>query len=189
MFSFLVEKNKLKSRRDFRFKPLIANYANNTNYANKKDFIKKEHLIRVICHIRVIHDKNSYDGNTCDRPRMLIKRAAKCLTALLLQYNSRASGGEVFLEEGRRITSAYGQACKDMGFSLCEVMPIFLLYRRSILETIHQTTHLCGSEDPEGQLLFCRTNDFLDALIVALIGSFHSWEGAKNDAVNPTTQL
>ncbi len=182
----LLEKNILIKRRHLRFGPFITNYANEANFANKKDLLKKETLIRNICLIRVIRDKDCYDSSTGDEPRLLMKRAAKRLTALLMQYNSRPAGGEVFLEEGRRIASAYGRDCADMGFSLSQIMPIFLLFRRSILDAIHQTAHLGGSEDPEGQLLFCRTNDFLDALMVALISSFHSWEGAKNDAVNPT---
>ncbi len=94
------------------------------------------------------------------------------LMALLLQYNSRVQGGEVFLEEGKRIIQEYSQACFKSGFTLAEAVCIFLFFRRSILGAIYETGYLGGSDDDEGQRLFRRTNDFLDSLLVNLIRSF-----------------
>ncbi len=100
--------------------------------------------------------------------RLRLKSTGQRLLGLLLQYNSRSDGGEPFLVEGCRLAAEYSQVCAQLGLSLPETVQIFLFFRRSILEAIHVT----GCADDEGQRLFRRTNDFLDALMLNLINRY-----------------
>jgi excisionase family DNA binding protein len=111
-------------------------------------------------------------GKMSEDQRLVLKGSGRRLMALLLQYNGRAEGGEAFLEEGRRITGEYSQVCGQSGFTLQETVHVFLFFRRSILDAIHETGYLGGCEDHEGQRLFRRTNEFLDDLLTNLIDRF-----------------
>lgn len=107
-----------------------------------------------------------------EEQRLRMKGTGHRLMALLLQYNGRSEGGEAFVEEGRRITGEYSQVCASIGLTLPETVGVFLFFRRSILDAIHETGSLAGYEDAEGMRLFSRTTDFLDVLLVHLISSF-----------------
>lgn len=96
------------------------------------------------------------------------------LMALLLQYNSRLDGCEAYLEEGRRILREYGRICRDSGLSLPETVRIFLFFRRSILDAVQETRSIGGGEDSTGLQLYHRTTDFLDELLVELIGGYQA---------------
>jgi hypothetical protein len=94
------------------------------------------------------------------------------LLGLLLQYNSRGEGGEVFLVEGCRLMAEYSRAWAEVGASLLEAVRIFGFYRRSVLESLYAT----GCADDEGQRLFRRTNDFFDALMLDFVSGFYAEE-------------
>ncbi len=104
--------------------------------------------------------------------RLRLRGTGNRLMALLLQYNGRSDGGEAFIEEGKRITREYSQVCSGVGLSLSETVRVFLFFRRSILDAIHETGYLGGREDVEGLRLYQRTTDFLDNLLLDLIGSY-----------------
>lgn len=107
-----------------------------------------------------------------ENQRLMLRSTGHHLMALLLQYNARADGGEVFLAEGKRIARVYSQVCSQVGLSLQETVNVFLLFRRTMIDTIHETGCLRGAEDPEGQRLFHRSNDFLDVLLIDLITAY-----------------
>lgn len=104
--------------------------------------------------------------------RLRMKGTGDRLMGLLLQYNSRPSGGEVFLDEGKRIAAEYSQVCWKIGMTLQETVQVFLFFRRSMLEAIYQTGYLGGDQDREGQRLYLRTTDFLDIVMVNLIDQY-----------------
>jgi excisionase family DNA binding protein len=106
--------------------------------------------------------------------RVQLKGTGHQLMVLLLQYNSRSDGGEVFLEEGKRIAREYSLICASVGMSLQETVSIFLFFRRSILDSIHETDHLEEIIDQDSLRLFHRTTDFMDGLLLDLIGNFPS---------------
>lgn len=104
--------------------------------------------------------------------RASMKGTGHRLTALLLQYNSRTDGGEAFLEEGKRIMRDYSQVCASNHLSLQDTVQIFLFFRRSILDAVHETGYLVGRGDSDGQGLYQRTTDFLDTLVLELIDGY-----------------
>lgn len=104
--------------------------------------------------------------------RRLLKGTGHRLMVLLLQYNSHEDGGDVFLEEGKRISREYSQICSSVGLNLKETVQIFLFFRRSVLDSIHETDHLGEKFDQTSLRLFHRTTDFMDGLLLDLIGSF-----------------
>jgi excisionase family DNA binding protein len=116
----------------------------------------------------------SWFGRLNEAQRAGMRGTGHRLMALLLQYNSRQEGGEVFLEEGKRILRDYGQVCQEIGLSLPETVRIFLFFRRSILDAVHETGSIGGREDQTGLHLYHRTTDFLDELIVELIGGYQA---------------
>lgn len=107
-----------------------------------------------------------------ENQRLMLKGTGHHLMALLLQFNARVDGGDVFLEEGKRIASVYSQVCSQVGLSLQETVNVFLLFRRTMIDTIHETGYIGGGDDPEGQRLFHRSNEFLDVLLIDLISAY-----------------
>jgi len=104
--------------------------------------------------------------------RVHMKGTGQRLMALLLQFNSRADGGEAFLEEGKRIIRGYSQVCASTGLSLLETVHVFLFFRRSILDAVHETNYLNDGDNRDGLRIYDRTTQYLDDLILELIGSY-----------------
>lgn len=123
--------------------------------------------------VRSLSQTENWLGRMSDTQRARLKGTGHRLMALLLQFNSRLEGGEVFVDEGKRITREYSQVCSSIGLSLPETVHVFLFFRRSILDAIHETGTLSGA-DYEGLRLFRRTNHFLDELLLELIVSYQS---------------
>jgi excisionase family DNA binding protein len=111
-------------------------------------------------------------GRLSEEQRFHLKGTGQKLMVLLLQYNSRTEGGEAFLQEGKRIAREYAQVCDSVGLSLPETVRIFLFFRRAILNAIHETDRLEQVMDQESLRLFSRTTDFMDGLLLDLIGNF-----------------
>jgi excisionase family DNA binding protein len=96
------------------------------------------------------------------------------LMAVLIQYAARANGGEVFLEEGRRVASRYGIACQRVGLSLGETVTTFIHVRRGIMDSVYQAGGLAGVPDPDTWRLYDRMNTFLDSMLLAMLESYDS---------------
>jgi excisionase family DNA binding protein len=94
------------------------------------------------------------------------------LMAVLMQYSARANGGEVFLEEGRRVASRYGIACERAGLSLGETVTTFINVRRGIMDSVYQAGALAGAPDADTWRLYDRMNTFLDNMLLAMLESF-----------------
>jgi excisionase family DNA binding protein len=94
------------------------------------------------------------------------------LMAVLMQYAARANGGEVFLDEGRRVASRYGIACQRVGLSLGETVSTFIHVRRGIMDSVYQAGALAGAPDPDTWRLYDRMNTFLDNMLLALLESY-----------------
>lgn len=108
-----------------------------------------------------------------DEQRTVLRGTGRKLMALLLQYNSRTEGGEVFLDEGKRIARMYSLICSQVGLNLTETVRVFLQFRRSVLEAVLETSSLERSDDlEEGSRLYNRTTDFLDGMLLDLVSSY-----------------
>lgn len=133
---------------------------------------------RVIDHtrqnIRNMPGNHNWMERIDEAQRGQMKGTGHMLMALLLQYNSRTEGGDTFLDEGRRIMRDYSQICAGAGLSLQETVRIFLFFRSSILDAVYETGSLGGGDDVAGRRVFHRSTEFLDTLILELIGGYQA---------------
>jgi excisionase family DNA binding protein len=96
------------------------------------------------------------------------------LLAVLMQFATRTNGGEVFLEEGRRVASRYGVACQRAGLTLGEMIQTFIHVRRGIMDSVYQAGALAGAPDADAWRLYDRMDTFLDNMLLAMLESFDS---------------
>lgn len=94
------------------------------------------------------------------------------MMAVLMQYATRTNGGEVFMQEGRRMAVNYGQVCRQAGLSLVETAKAFVRVRRSIMDSVYEAGSLAGSPDTETWRLYDRMNTFLDSMLLATLEAF-----------------
>jgi excisionase family DNA binding protein len=107
-----------------------------------------------------------------DGQRQQFRQSGQRLMALLMQFGMRSGNGGAFLDEGKRTSAEYGAAFCQAGLSLTETTRVFLLFRRSILDSVFETAGLTGAYDCEGQRLYQRMSDFLDAMLLATIDGY-----------------
>jgi excisionase family DNA binding protein len=121
-----------------------------------------------------------------DAQRAAMRVEGQGLMAVLMQYATRTNGGDVFLEEGRRVASRYGVACQRNGLTLGETIQTFINVRRGIMDSVYQAGALAGAPDADAWRLYDRMNTFLDNMLLAMLESF---EAARQQALpNPTPQ-
>ncbi len=111
-------------------------------------------------------------GRLDDSQRAAMRNEGQQLMAVLLQYATRSNGGEVFLDEGRRLASQYGLACRGSGLSLVETTQAFIRVRRTIMDSVYEVGSLAGAPDADAWRLYDRMNNFLDAMLLATLESF-----------------
>ena len=109
-----------------------------------------------------------------DSQRTYLRGTGSRLMALIMQYSSRESGTELYLEEGRKISREYGDICFQVGMSIEEAVEAFLMFRRPILEAVHETGALNGFGDPESVSIYQKTMTFLDDILTAMVGQYNS---------------
>lgn len=104
--------------------------------------------------------------------RLIFRQEGRRMMALLIQYATRNNGGEVFLEEGRRLAADYGRMCHQAGFSLVETAYAFVRVRRSIMDSVYEAGALAGAPDAESWRLYDRMNRFLDTMLLATLEAY-----------------
>lgn len=104
--------------------------------------------------------------------RMALRSEGRQMMAVLMQYATRGNGGEVFLEEGRRMAGDYGRLCRSVGLSLVETAQAFVRVRRSIMDSVYEAGALAGSPDAETWRLYDRMNHFLDSMLLATLEAY-----------------
>lgn len=109
--------------------------------------------------------------------RAAMRRGGQQLMAILMQYATRANGGEAFLLEGRRLAVYYGEACRQAALSLVETLQAFLSVRRSIFDSVHQAGALAGRPDADTWRFYDRMNEFLDSMLLATVEAYHCAAG------------
>jgi excisionase family DNA binding protein len=107
-----------------------------------------------------------------DAQRLALRNEGRQMMAVLLQYATRTNGGEVFLDEGRRMAVDYGLTCRRAGLSLVETAHAFVRVRRSIMDSVYQAGSLAGSPDAETWRLYDRMNTFLDSMLLATLEAY-----------------
>lgn len=117
-------------------------------------------------------------GKFDDAQRLALRNEGRQMMAVLLQYATRANGGEVFLDEGRRMATDYGLTCRRAGLSLVETAHAFVRVRRSIMDSVYQAGALAGSPDAETWRLYDRMNNFLDSMLLATLEAYETADDA-----------
>jgi len=111
--------------------------------------------------------------------RNYLRGTGNRLMALIMQYSSRESGGDIYLEEGRKISREYGDICFRVGMSISETVGAFLMYRRPILEVVHDTSALNGVNDTESVRIYQKTMFFLDDILTAMVEQYNQHQYSK----------
>jgi excisionase family DNA binding protein len=108
-----------------------------------------------------------------DEQRQSMRTTGNRLIALMFQYCARETEGDVFLQEGERIAKEYGRFSYSSGLTLDECIRTFLFFRRSMLNSVHETGSLQGLADMDSQRLFRRMNHFLDEVMVGMVVEYN----------------
>jgi len=104
--------------------------------------------------------------------RVKMRQTGSRLTALLMQYATRSTNGEIFLDEARRISMEYGQICIQAKMPLSQAIRAYLFFQRTILDSLDETGALVGMDDEEGHSLFQRTSLFFEELLLAIVDQY-----------------
>jgi excisionase family DNA binding protein len=94
------------------------------------------------------------------------------LIATMMQYSGHEKGGEVFLEEGKRLAQQYGEICQETGFSMMETVQAFLSIRHAIMDPLYEAGMLSASQNKDTCEVLKRVNHFLDGVLLSILEIF-----------------
>jgi hypothetical protein len=94
------------------------------------------------------------------------------LMAALMHYATRDDPGETYLQEGTRLAREYAQLFVSAGLSILDTTRAFMMVKRSITSSLHETGSLDGPPDTATWHLYKRTQDFLDHVLMAIISVY-----------------
>jgi excisionase family DNA binding protein len=121
-----------------------------------------------------IRDQSWY-GHLNPDHRATLRGQGQKLMATLMHYVSRDEG-EAYLREGERLAEGYAELFHKHGLSLVDVITSFLMVRRSITSSLHESRHDRGPMDEATWRLYHRTEDFLDHILMTMIGVYQDAE-------------
>jgi len=107
-----------------------------------------------------------------------LRGAGQMLWGLMMQYVVRAEGGEIFLIEAQQIARLIGHECSCAGMSITETVHAFLIFRKTIINSLFRTSATHSALDETGIQLHQRTNTYLDALLLATVDGFSNCASA-----------
>ncbi len=117
------------------------------------------------------HQPGSWMETMSPEQRLAFRYSGQRLLALLMQITAREDP-EPVLSEAHRLAKDYGELCFRSGMMATDLVQAFLFFRRSILDSIHATTPGGNVNDPEGQRLFKRANDFFDMFLLITLDQY-----------------
>ena len=103
--------------------------------------------------------------------RMAFRYSGQRMLALMMQVIAHQDA-EPFMAEARHVALDYSEMAFRAGLTSSQLVEAFLFFRRSILVSLHATSSLSSSHDPEGQRLFERANDFFDLFLMTTLDHF-----------------
>lgn len=104
--------------------------------------------------------------------RAYFRMTGQRFMGLMMQFVTRQVGGEVFVEEGLRLATEYGQSCLQAGLTVGETVQAFIFFRRSIADSIHEAQAMAGVMDADSRRLVERMTSFLDRMLVATVEGY-----------------
>jgi excisionase family DNA binding protein len=117
-------------------------------------------------------ERSSWTDLMDEEQRSKMRSSGQRLLALLMQYNCRSDPGESFLDECRQMGQEYGRICYQANMSMVDTINAFQYFRRSVLESVHETSFLNGENDSASQRIFQRTIHFLDTFLLEIVASY-----------------
>lgn len=138
--------------------------------------------LAIVHQVSEIVEQKTHHGGHGSRPwmarltegqRIYLRGTGNRLMALIMQYSSRDSGNEIYLEEGRKISREYGDICFQIGMSISETVEAFLMFRRPILEAVHDAGALNGFSDMESVKIYQKTMSFLDDILTSTVEQYN----------------
>jgi len=120
---------------------------------------------------RGIRDESWY-GQIEDSRRHAFRQQGQQLMSALMHYATRDDAGETYLQEGTRLAREYAQLFVSAGLSMLDTTRAFMMVKRSITTSLHETGSLDGTPDAATWRLYMRTQDFLDHVLMAIIGVY-----------------
>ncbi len=134
------------------------------------------HQVSEIVEQKTIHPERRsrpWMARLTESQRNYLRGTGNRLMALIMQYSSRDTGTEIYLEEGRKISREYGDICFQIGMSISETVEAFLMFRRPILEAVHDASALNGFGDTESVKIYQKTMSFLDDILTATVEQYN----------------
>jgi excisionase family DNA binding protein len=119
-----------------------------------------------------IRDQGWY-GQLDEDHRSMLRGQGQKLMATLMHYISRDEG-DAYLKEGERLAAGYASLFLRNGLGLVDVLNAFLIVRRSITSSLHEARHTQSPMDQDAWRLYHRTEDFLDRVLMAMIGIYEN---------------
>jgi excisionase family DNA binding protein len=104
--------------------------------------------------------------------RSLFRSQGQKMLGLLLQYAACHGEGKPFLDEARSIGHTYGEVCRRNGMGAGQIIEAYMVFQRSILESIMITTENHSANVLESQRLFQRSSKFLEEVLISSIEGF-----------------
>lgn len=123
-------------------------------------------------------EQESWMDKFGDLERIRLKGIGQMMMGYLMQYNARSENNHLYLEEARQIAVEVGSICASAQMTAREVVTAFLVFRSTIVEMMLNSSAVQNTLDEEGRLLHRRTNEYMDAILVAIITGFSEERGA-----------
>jgi excisionase family DNA binding protein len=103
--------------------------------------------------------------------REAMREEGQQLLAVLVQYATHSNGGDLFLQEGKRLAVQYGQTCRRARLSLADTVRAFVAIRRTLSDSLAQAGQLHEAE-PATWRIYDRMHAFLDVMLISILDGF-----------------
>lgn len=120
-----------------------------------------------------LHDASWY-GQISQEDRRQMAKHGRNLIGTLMQYAGRSEGGELYLQQGKKLAEGYGQLCQQSGFSMIQTVQTFVMIRHSIVDSLCEAGIVVKDSGEETWKIYQRVNNFLDIIMLTILDSFQA---------------
>lgn len=111
-------------------------------------------------------------GQISQENRQLMSKYGRRLIGSLMQYASRNNGGELHLQQGKKLAHSYGHLCHQSGLSTVQTLQAFMMIRHSIIDSLCEAGVVVEDSREDTWKLFQRINHFLDVVLLTILEYF-----------------
>ena len=120
-----------------------------------------------------LHDASWY-GQISQENRRQMAKHGRNLIGTLMQYAGRSEGGELYLQQGKKLAESYGELCQQSGFSMIQTVQTFVMIRNSIVDSLCEAGIVVKDSGEETWKIYQRVNNFLDIIMLTILDSFQA---------------